>query len=76
MKKIRVCLNLTTGRITDRGFTFGSECVKEYDFDSHDFEWSNGVFRICNELCTVLLLPMEKLNYVEVVDEDAETADT
>ena len=39
-------------------------------------EWSNGVFRICNELCTVLLLPMEKLNYVEVVDEDTETADT
>lgn len=76
MKKIRVCLNLTTGRITDRGVTFESECVKEYDYDPHGFEWSNGMFRIYNKLNTVLLLPMEKLNYLEVVDEDAETADT
>lgn len=76
MKKIRVCLNLTTGRITDRGVMFGSECVKEYDFDTHNFEWSNEMLRIYNELYTVLLLPMEKLNYLEVVDEDAETADT
>lgn len=78
MKKIRVWLNFTTGRITDRGVTFGSECVREYDFDSHDFEWSNGMLRIYNEYTAfpVLLVPMEKLNYLEVVDEDAEAADT